>query len=71
VTRNVLNVSFHISKYTQIINELRAVVTDLRQKLATKSQSFTPQELMSPTNDPEREASERYAYYNSSEVVRC
>ncbi|KAF4730055.1 Kinesin, partial [Perkinsus olseni] len=60
VTRNVLNVSFHISKYTQIINELRAVVTDLRQKLATKSQSFTPQELMSPTNDPEREASERW-----------
>ncbi|KAF4654434.1 Kinesin [Perkinsus olseni] len=60
VTRNVLNVSFHISKYTQIINELRAVVTDLRQKLATKSQTFTPQELMSPTNDPEREASERW-----------
>ncbi|EER02069.1 hypothetical protein Pmar_PMAR019829, partial [Perkinsus marinus ATCC 50983] len=46
VTRNVLNVSFHISKYTQIINELRAMVTDLRQKLATKAHAVTPEELV-------------------------
>lgn len=30
VTRNVLNVEYHISKYTNIISQLRAEIADLK-----------------------------------------
>lgn len=36
VQRNVVNVNYHLTKYTQIINDLRAEVTELKNRLQRK-----------------------------------
>jgi len=42
VQRNVLNVSYHVSKYTTIIANLKKEITELRGQLAGKQRSVLP-----------------------------
>lgn len=44
VTRNVLNVDFHISNYTKIINQLRDEIVTLRSQLSKPPLPSTPHE---------------------------
>jgi kinesin family protein 18/19 len=54
--KNVHNVNFHISKYTKLIDELRAEVSELKKKVAIKKDTMMSQPMM----ELEREKTEMY-----------
>lgn len=40
VTRNVLNVEYHVSKYTSIISQLKGEIQDLKNQLSSKNRGM-------------------------------
>jgi kinesin family protein 18/19 len=46
VKRNVLNVEFHISNYTKIINQLRDEIVSLRTQLGASSNVGAPRQSL-------------------------
>jgi kinesin family protein 18/19 len=49
VQRNVVNVNYHVSKYTQIISELKAEVSELKSRLNNQSRANSaPASLVDP-----------------------
>ena len=51
IVRNVLSVAHHISKYTQIIQDLRAEVTTLKTRLADNDETTVPSRGMDPKGE--------------------
>ena len=58
IVRNVLSVAHHISKYTQIIQDLRAEVTTLKTRLADNDETTVPSRGMDPKGELQVRASD-------------
>merc|ERR1719359_2206327 len=61
VARNIVSVNYHLSKYSEIIKELRGEVADLKTKLATAPEIEVPPDLELPADGQVNELDEAHA----------
>ncbi len=67
VTRNVLNVQYHISNYTQIISNLKNEISDLKNQLAKKDPNYNL--IINNNNNPFFSQDTKQNYLNNNSNI--